>query len=256
MRGWPEREWLELLADLMATPLTELPVEPLARQLNRTFDAVACAFCAPRADGSFEAGSSSRPERVDALEVEVVEWITSGAGALSIERVHPMVRPHPILRFYLETGRVGVIRFSGAEVAGPMGVVASWSCPHQLAVPLASHGYRAFVLGRDAEFAEREVDLLERIRRLIVGLDQLVRTFAGGRVQCAAGTSNARITSRELAVLEELARGVTATAISRRLGISERTVHKHLEHIYDKLEVTNRLSAVLRARDAGLIAAR
>jgi ATP/maltotriose-dependent transcriptional regulator MalT len=33
-------------------------------------------------------------------------------------------------------------------------------------------------------------------------------------------------------------------------------VHKHLEHIYGKLDVTDRLSAVLRAREAGLIAAR
>ncbi|TQM43920.1 hypothetical protein FB388_1278 [Pseudonocardia cypriaca] len=36
MRGWAEEEWLELLADLMASSLMELPVEPLARQLIRT----------------------------------------------------------------------------------------------------------------------------------------------------------------------------------------------------------------------------
>jgi DNA-binding CsgD family transcriptional regulator len=237
MRGWAEKEWLELLADLMASPLTELPVEPLARQLNRTFDGVACAFSTP----------------VGTLAVDVVEWISPSGGALSIKRVHPTVPPHPILRFHLDSGCVGAFRLT--ELPDGFSVVAAWSCRHQLGVPLTPPGLQAFVLGRDAEFAECEIDLAKRIQRLIVGLDQQVRTLAGIRMTCGAGTSDMRITPRELAVLGELARGVTAAVISRRLGISERTVHKHLEHIYGKLEVTDRLSAVLRARDAGLIAA-
>lgn len=244
MRGWAEKEWLELLADLMASPLAELPVEPLARLLNRTFIGAACSFSTPR-------------ERIDPPALYVTEWIVPGAGALSIKRVHGSVRPSPILQLCLETSRVGVIQLTEPpEGSGPVGGVVSWSCRHQLGVPLSSHGYRAFVVGRDTEFTERQVDLARQIRRLIVGLDQQVRTFAADRAQCAAEVSDTRITPRELAVLGELAGGVTAAVISRRLGISERTVHKHLEHIYDKLDVTDRLSAVLRARDAGLIAAR
>jgi DNA-binding CsgD family transcriptional regulator len=243
MTGRAEKEWLELLADLMASPLTELPVEPLARQLNRTFDGFACAFSTP----------SSHRHGVETLTVEVVEWISPCDGALSIKRVHPAVHPHPIIRIYLDAGCVGA--FQPTELL-PEGLsdVASWNCRHRLGVPLSAPGHRVFVLGRDAEFAGREIDLAKRIQRLIVGLDQQVRTLASFRVTCA-GKSDARITPRELAVLAELARGVTAAVISRRLGISERTVHKHLEHIYGKLEVTDRLSAVLRARDAGLIAA-
>lgn len=217
MRGWAEKEWLELLADLMAAPLTQLPVEPLALQLNRTFDAAACAFSIPLA----------RPDPGEPPVVEVVEWI--GAGALSIKRVHPVVRPH----------------HSGSVIA--------WSCPHQLGVPLSPDGRRGFVLGRDTEFAEPEIELARRVRRLIAGLDRQLRAFA---TDPAPEPPNPRITPREQAVLGELARGVTAAVISRRLGISERTVHKHLEHIYGKLDVADRLSAVLRARDAGLIGGR
>jgi DNA-binding CsgD family transcriptional regulator len=183
----------------------------------------------------------------------VVEWFSPSGGALSIKHVRPSVPPHPILRFYLEAGCV--VAFRLMEVPEGAGDVTSWTCRHQLGVPLSPPGHQAFVLGRDAEFAECEIDLAKRIQRLIVGLDQQVRTLAGIRMTCGAGTSDTRITPRELAVLGELARGVTAAVISRRLGISERTVHKHLEHIYGKLEVTDRLSAVLRARDAGLIAA-
>lgn len=240
MRGWAEKEWLELLADLMAAPLTELPVEPLARLLNRTFIGTACAFSTPH-------------EWIGPPAVNVVEWIGPGAGALSIKRVHGSVRPPPILRLCLETSRVGVIQLTEPPKGrGPVGGVVSWSCRHQLGVPLSSHGYRAFVVGRDAEFTERQIDLARQIQRLIVGLDHQVRTSVADRAKCA---SHARITPRELAVLGELAGGVTAAVISRRLGISERTVHKHLEHIYGKLDVTDRLSAVLRARDAGLITA-
>jgi DNA-binding CsgD family transcriptional regulator len=244
MTGRAEKEWLELLADLMSSPLTELPIEPLARQLNRTFDGVACAFSTP----------SSHRHGVETLTVEVVEWISPCDGALSIKRVHPAVHPHPIIRIYLDAGCVGALQPTELLPEG-LSDVASWNCRHRLGVPLSAPGHRAFVLGRATEFGGREIDLAKRIQRLIVGLDQQVRTLASVRVMCAAGRSDARITPRELAVLAELARGVTAAVISRRLGISERTVHKHLEHIYGKLEVTDRLSAVLRARDAGLIAA-
>ncbi len=51
-----------------------------------------------------------------------------------------------------------------------------------------------------------------------------------------------------------LAEGLTAAVIGRSLMIAERTVHKHLEHVYAKLGVTDRLSAVLRAQHRGLIA--
>ncbi|MDN5859207.1 MAG: helix-turn-helix transcriptional regulator, partial [Pseudonocardia sp.] len=63
-----------------------------------------------------------------------------------------------------------------------------------------------------------------------------------------------RLTPRELAVLDLLAAGHTAGAMGRRLQIAERTVQKHLERIYTKLGVTDRLSAVLRAQRIGVLA--
>ncbi len=55
-------------------------------------------------------------------------------------------------------------------------------------------------------------------------------------------------------MLTLLGSGLTAQAIARRLDTSPRTVHKHLEHLYRKLGVRDRLMAVQRARDAGLLA--
>ena len=61
------------------------------------------------------------------------------------------------------------------------------------------------------------------------------------------------LTGRELAVLHLLVEGCTAVAMAHRLGISVRTVQKHLEHVYRKLGVADRLGAVLTAQRAGLI---
>ncbi|GAB1639685.1 AAA family ATPase [Krasilnikovia sp. MM14-A1259] len=63
----------------------------------------------------------------------------------------------------------------------------------------------------------------------------------------------ADLTRRESMVLALLAKGITADAIAHRLSISPRTVHKHLEHLYRKLGTADRMSAVLRATDLGLL---
>ena len=62
-----------------------------------------------------------------------------------------------------------------------------------------------------------------------------------------------RLTDRELAVLHLLVEGCTAVAMAHRLGISVRTVQKHLEHVYRKLGVCDRLRAVLAAQRSGLL---
>jgi DNA-binding CsgD family transcriptional regulator len=62
-----------------------------------------------------------------------------------------------------------------------------------------------------------------------------------------------RLTERETAVLDLVAAGLITVAIARRLGISPRTVAKHLEQAYRKLGANNRVSAVLRANSLGLI---
>jgi len=56
-----------------------------------------------------------------------------------------------------------------------------------------------------------------------------------------------RLTPRQNDLMRLLAAGHTNTQIARRLGISEGTVRTHLENIYDKLGVSSRTAAVIRA---------
>jgi DNA-binding NarL/FixJ family response regulator len=57
----------------------------------------------------------------------------------------------------------------------------------------------------------------------------------------------ATLTPREVEVLRELARGLGNRQVAKTLVISEKTVEHHLEHIYGKLGVSTRTSAVVFA---------
>ena len=61
------------------------------------------------------------------------------------------------------------------------------------------------------------------------------------------------LTSREMDVLELVAKGFTNKAIGVQLGISDRTVQGHLAHIFGKLQAGSRTEAVMRAVSLGWI---
>jgi DNA-binding NarL/FixJ family response regulator len=60
------------------------------------------------------------------------------------------------------------------------------------------------------------------------------------------------LTGREREVLELLAAGLPTGQISRRLALSDKTVRNHVSAVLTKLQVSDRVAAVARARDAGL----
>lgn len=61
------------------------------------------------------------------------------------------------------------------------------------------------------------------------------------------------LTEGEKKVLELAAAGIKRTEIAERLFISERTVSNHLQHIFEKLQVTSTLEAVTKAMQLGYI---
>jgi DNA-binding NarL/FixJ family response regulator len=62
------------------------------------------------------------------------------------------------------------------------------------------------------------------------------------------------LTSREIEVLELVARGSSNADVAARLFISEATVKTHLLHIFGKLGVGDRTAAVVSAMERGIIA--
>jgi DNA-binding NarL/FixJ family response regulator len=77
----------------------------------------------------------------------------------------------------------------------------------------------------------------------------------GRRARQARVVSDARaiLSERELEVLERAALGMTVGQIARRLGISPRTVETHLTNLYRKLGARNRVQAIARASELGLV---
>ena len=66
-------------------------------------------------------------------------------------------------------------------------------------------------------------------------------------VRASARAPSRPLTAREVDVMRWLAGGKTDRDIGDILGISPRTVHKHLQRIYEKLGVECRTAAVIRA---------
>jgi len=85
---------------------------------------------------------------------------------------------------------------------------------------------------------------------------RLLRRFkpppaADAATEAAAGTRS--LSPREREILKLLARGLSNAEVARALSVSRATVRTHLEHIYEKLEVSNRTEAVTEGIRQGLI---
>ncbi len=62
-----------------------------------------------------------------------------------------------------------------------------------------------------------------------------------------------KLSARETEILQLIAKGVSNSEAAGMLTLSKATIRTHLEHIYRKLEVTNRVEAVTEGLRKGLI---
>lgn len=62
-----------------------------------------------------------------------------------------------------------------------------------------------------------------------------------------------KLSSREIDVLEQLSKGLSYSIIAENLFLSPSTVRKHIENIYKKLQVHNKLEAIQKAERINLI---
>jgi DNA-binding CsgD family transcriptional regulator len=161
---------------------------------------------------------------------------------------------HPLLRRFAESPDIAPL--AGAERRGEDPLFPTAGRQALIAVPLAMPGpvLRVLVVGRHgAGFSAGECAFVRRIQPLLMALDRGHLGTPACAPPCAPGPEVPRLTPRERAVLELLAEAHTAAGMAQRLGLAERTVTKHLEHVYRKLKTCDRLGTVLRAQRLGLL---
>lgn len=110
-----------------------------------------------------------------------------------------------------------------------------------------SNVFRCWTMNRwGHDFNENEVELTARLQPILRLLERAYVSDPASWGQSQAQRYS--LTARELEILQLLDKGLTIAAIGHLLGISPRTVAKHLEHTYAKLGCTNRIDALRTIR--------
>jgi DNA-binding CsgD family transcriptional regulator len=178
----------------------------------------------------------------------------------AVEGVGELLADHPLYRWYSSQPDWSPVRISDVvpwesfrstrlltEVLAPAG-----AC-HMILILLAPPDRGQFVYfgitRADPDYTDDELKLCRSLQPCLVALYTAL-TLAESVSSVSEPIS---LTRREHAVLGYLADGLTADAIARRLSTRPATVRKHLQNLYAKLGTSDRLGAVIRGRDLGLL---
>ena len=96
-------------------------------------------------------------------------------------------------------------------------------------------------------------ELFGAIRTVAQGQSPLAPGVAARLMQRVRNPEEEGLSTREIEVLELVARGTSNKEIAKQLWVSETTVKSHMLHIFDKLGVTDRTAAVTEALKRGII---
>lgn len=181
----------------------------------------------------------------------VVSYPENAIGADDQACFNRLIHTHPLVRFHSTHAAGGARRISDCVDFASFRRGALYAdyyrrigVDHVVAVPVvASPGLvMSYVLNRRGrDFADRECDLLDAMRPALSNLYRFA-SWAGLPPEPAG----ASLTPREQEVLRWVSAGKSDKQVAAALGMSVRTVHKHLENAYAKLGVRSRTAAVMR----------
>jgi DNA-binding CsgD family transcriptional regulator len=196
-----------------------------------------------------------------------VAWQIEPADALDFPDAVPLFQhhlpEHPLLRHYEATGDMAARRVS--DVASDrqfrsLGIYRDFYRPaqvdHQLVVsfPAPDGGMVGVALNRHGQdFSDEQRELVDLLRPHLSQAAEIAALLAGPvpRIPCDAG-GRPLLTPRQTRILQLVAAGNSDRAVARALGLSVRTVHTHLQHIYRALGVTSRTEALAHVRALSL----
>lgn len=177
-------------------------------------------------------------------DMRVVAQAADGAQAVELYAQH-----HPNvalldLRMPVKSGNEAIELIRRAHPDARLLVLTAYSGDEDIhkAIAAGAHGYVLKSSTGDG--------LIPAIRAVAAGERWIPRDVAS---RLAVRNTYEELTTRELEVLRELAKGSANKEIARVLAISEHTVKDHLKSILGKLHVSARTEAVMAAVQRGII---
>jgi DNA-binding CsgD family transcriptional regulator len=140
----------------------------------------------------------------------------------------------------------GAVSLASDDAAGSLAHLReAWSAWEDIDAPYQLARTRLLVGAAYREIGDRDGALLEfdAAHEIFEKLGATPDTERAARLAAGSPASSGGLTGREIEVLRLLATGVTNRAIAARLGISEKTVARHLSNIFTKLDLPSRAAA-------------
>ena len=185
----------------------------------------------------------------DEPEIEIVGEARSGKQALALVE---SLLPDVVLLDIRMPGMDGVECFDEMLERFPRThvVFLTGSEDRELAQEVLERGASAFV----SKHIDPE-DLAAMLRQIVQGT-VWTSVVTAGEDRAARAAKKAGLTERETEVLAALAEGRSNKQIGLALGVGEQAVKYHLTNLYRKLETANRVEALRRAAELGLVRSR
>lgn len=177
-------------------------------------------------------------------DIEVVGTAGDGSSALAMLQETPADVVLVDLRMAQMSGIETLQKLSHVAPRTRPIVLSSFEFDEEIyaAVKAGAQGY----VHKEASAAE----ILKAIRTVYAGKQAFPHRIAE---RLSSHKMSVGLSDREREVLELVARGLTNKEVAAALGLSQFTVRNHLNHVAEKLDVSDRTEAIVVALQAGII---
>jgi len=129
-------------------------------------------------------------------------------------------------------------------------IIIDFNSNKEFFVKAIKYGVEGYILGKSSE-----LEILHIIEQIYKGKKYFDAYFIDSMINedNSEPEDITQLTPREREILCEIGKGMSNKMISEKFYISEHTVKKHINHIFEKLNITDRTHAALFANRCGIM---